>query len=66
VINRNIPAQYLSIEKHIWEDVIVGESSLRSLLRRVRKKLPELTIKTVSGVGYMLVVPEILSQKNHK
>ena len=58
IINRDLPTQYLTIEKHIWASVVVGESSLRSLLRRLRKKLPELTIKTISGVGYMFVSPD--------
>ncbi|MEN8217906.1 MAG: GAF domain-containing protein [Pseudomonadota bacterium] len=58
VINRNLPFQGSSIEKYVWEDIVVGESSLRSLVRRLRKKLPELSIKTVSGVGYMLVIPD--------
>jgi hypothetical protein len=55
IINRDHPTQYLTIEKHIWGSVVVGESSLRSLLRRLRNKLPDLTIKTISGIGYMLV-----------
>jgi len=55
IINHNQPCPYKQIENHIWKDIIVGESSLRSLLRRLRKKLPELTIKTLSGFGYMLV-----------
>lgn len=57
IINRDTPTQYVTIEKHIWENVIVGESSLRSLLRRLRNKLPDLNIKTISGIGYMLVSP---------
>ncbi|MCW8929819.1 MAG: GAF domain-containing protein [Gammaproteobacteria bacterium] len=66
MINCDHPTQYLTIEKHVWENVIVGESSLRSLLRRLRNKLPDLTIKTITGIGYMLVSPDVLSQKNHK
>lgn len=58
VMNRNLPTHYSLMEKHIWEDIVVGESSLRSLLRRLRKKLPELTIKTVSSIGYMLIIPD--------
>jgi len=57
---------YTLLEKHIWKDIIVGESSLRSLLRHLRKKIPELTIKTVSGHGYMLITETPLSQKSHK
>lgn len=66
IINIDRPTQYLVIEKHIWENVLVGESSLRSLLRRLRQKLPDLAIKTISGVGYMLINPDVLSQKYHK
>ncbi|MFK5986379.1 MAG: GAF domain-containing protein [Pseudomonadota bacterium] len=53
---QNLPCQNLVIEKHLWGKVIVGESSLRALVLRLRKKLPELTIKTLSGVGYMLII----------
>jgi len=56
-LNRGTPTQYVTIEKHIWGNIIVGESSLRSLLRRLRNKLPDLNIKTISGIGYMLVSP---------
>ena len=58
IINHDLPTQYLTIENHIWGNIVVGESSLRSLLRRLRKKLPDLTIKTVPGVGCMLVSPD--------
>lgn len=43
-----------TLEDIIWKDVVVSESSLRSLLRRLRKKLPEIEIKTVRGFGFML------------
>ncbi len=57
ILNHDHPTQYTIIEQHVWENVLVGESSLRSLLRRLRQKLPELPIKTISGVGYMLTIP---------
>ena len=53
--SRNQIMHASELERHIWKDVIVGESSLRSLVRRLRKKLPELQIKTVRGFGFMLV-----------
>jgi len=56
VNSRNIVCPYLYAEKHIWENVVVGESSLRSLVRRLRRKLPQIEIKTVSGIGYLLVI----------
>ncbi|MEW8027212.1 MAG: GAF domain-containing protein [Candidatus Thiodiazotropha sp.] len=55
-INRPIP--YAILEQKIWTGVVVGESSLRSLVRRLRKKVPELTIQNAVGVGYMLVVED--------
>ncbi len=55
VENRNQVVHTSTLESNIWEDVIVSESSLRSLMRRLRQKLPELDIKTVRGFGFMLV-----------
>ena len=54
VTQRNKVVSQQELVSHIWQDVIVGESSLRSLLRRLRNKLPLITIKTVSGIGYLL------------
>jgi len=56
VLNRNNIINTLMIEKHVWNNTIVGESSLRALMRRLRKKLPDLEIKTVSGQGYTLLI----------
>lgn len=49
---------YLELERQIWPTVIVDESSLRSLLRRLRQKAPSLTIKTVAGIGCMLTTDQ--------
>jgi len=56
VIHRNQVIDHQKIEAFVWKDVIVSESSLRALVLRLRKKLPELTIKTISGVGFLLAV----------
>ncbi len=45
---------YARIEERIWPQVVVGPDSLRSLLRRLRRRAPELPIRTVRGVGVML------------
>lgn len=50
----NRPVRYAFLEEALWPKAIVGDTSLRSLVRRVRGKLPELSIKTAPGVGYML------------
>lgn len=54
VKKRNQIIHTSTLEDVIWRDIIVSESSLRSLVRRLRKKLPELNIKTVRGFGFML------------
>ncbi len=57
-LGMNKPVSAKAIEDHVWQDVVVGDSSLRSLVRRLRNKLPELKIKTLSGTGYMLLREE--------
>jgi DNA-binding winged helix-turn-helix (wHTH) protein len=68
-LNLNRPVAGSDIETHVWPDTIVGVSSLRSLMRRLRPKLPGLEITTLSGVGYLLTGPEQtvteISQINH-
>lgn len=44
------------IENTIWKNGATGSSSVRSLLFRLRKKMPTLNVKTVSGVGYILQI----------
>ncbi len=51
----NEVVNHQTIESFVWGKVIVSESSLRSLVLRLRKKLSDLHIKTVSGVGHMLI-----------
>jgi hypothetical protein len=55
VKKRNQVVSYQELEAFIWGTRIVGESSLRSLAKKLRQKLPELDIKTVSGIGYSLL-----------
>jgi transcriptional regulator with GAF, ATPase, and Fis domain len=55
VDNVNQIVSTATLESVIWKNVIVSESSLRSLLRRLRKKIPELEIQTVRGFGFMLI-----------
>jgi GAF domain-containing protein len=43
------------LEKHVWAETRVSESSLRALVLRLRKKLPGLEIQSAPGVGYLLV-----------
>ncbi len=50
--NRILSHQQL--EQLIWPDVVVGDSSLRALVLRLRKKIPKLPLRSVSKQGYLL------------
>lgn len=52
--SRNKMVKSFDLEALIWKNGVTGDSSLRALVRRLRKKAPGLNIKTVSGIGYML------------
>lgn len=56
VEHRNKVTDHRTIESFVWKDVVVSESSIRALVLRLRKKLPEITIKTISGIGFLLAV----------
>ncbi|CAA6809970.1 MAG: DNA-binding response regulator [uncultured Sulfurovum sp.] len=45
------------LEEHIWGSFVTGaENSLRNLVYRLKKKLPNLTIKTMKSIGYKLIL----------
>ncbi|WP_072680434.1 response regulator transcription factor [Arcobacter sp. LA11] len=46
---------YDEIDSYVWEDSVMTESSIRSLVKNLRKKLPVNLIENLSGVGYKLV-----------
>ena len=54
VNHRHRIVTHRELESHVWKSVVVSESSLRSLVKRLRQKMPEVAIKTHSGVGYIL------------
>ncbi|HIQ27719.1 MAG TPA: response regulator [Sulfurovum sp.] len=45
---------YKEIENHIWLDEGMSMDTLRSLMRSLRKKLQDIPIENVSGLGYKL------------
>lgn len=47
---------YNEIEKYIWFDGLMSMDTLRSLMRSLRKKLQDIKIENVSGVGYRLKI----------
>lgn len=43
-----------TIKYHIWEDEIVSQNALKSLINKTRKKIGKETLQNLSGVGYKL------------
>jgi len=54
LVYKNSPnvVSYNQIENEIWKDNIMTESSLRTLVKSLRKKLPVNAIKNLSKIGY--------------
>ncbi len=48
---------YEELKQCVWREVVVGHSSLRDLVRRIRIKAPGIRITTVRGVGLILTTP---------
>lgn len=46
---------YNEIEKYVWCGDVMTENSIRSLVKSLRKKLPDNLIENLSGIGYKLV-----------
>ncbi len=53
--HRSRVVHYEEIEAAVWADEGMSQDAIRSLVRALRKKLPEGAIENVSGVGYRLV-----------
>jgi len=43
---------YDELRTHIWKEQHVNDSTLRELINRLRKKIPNIYIKNVYGKGY--------------
>jgi len=56
ILNRNNIVLNENIDQLLWNDTPVDDVSRRHLLFRLRKKLPELEIETIKGLGYKLIV----------
>lgn len=50
--NKQRIVTYEELQTHIWQDDVMTDSALRSLVRNLRKKLPKDFITNLSGVGY--------------
>lgn len=45
---------YEQLQNEVWEDSIMTDNALRSMVRNLRKKLPDDFIVNLSGMGYKL------------
>ena len=52
--NINKVISYHEIEEYVWEGAFTNLDNIRSLIKKLRKKLPPNSIKIVSGIGYTL------------
>lgn len=52
--NLNRIVNYEEIERYVWEGEITNIDNIRALIKRIRKKLPQDSIKIVTGYGYTL------------
>ena len=50
--NKQRIVTYEELQLHVWQDDVMTDSALRSLVRNLRKKLPRDFITNLSGVGY--------------
>ena len=55
ISNQNRVVTYEELQDKVWGDDIMTDSALRSLVRNLRKKLPNDIIFNLSGVGYRFV-----------
>jgi DNA-binding response OmpR family regulator len=52
--NKNRIVTYDELQNNIWEDDVMTDAALKSLIRNIRHKFPKGYIKNLSGIGYRL------------
>ncbi len=52
--NRHRVVTYSELQNYIWQDEIMSDDALKSLVRNIRHKFPKDYIKNLSGIGYKL------------
>lgn len=53
--NKNRIVTYDELQNHIWQDDVMTDGALKSLIRNIRHKFPKDYIKNLSGIGYRIV-----------
>ena len=54
IVNNHRLVTYTELQYHVWEDAVMTDNSVRSLVRNLRKKLPDGLISNLSKTGYRL------------
>lgn len=52
--NQNRVVKYEEIQDRVWQDQIMTDGALRSVVLHLRKKLPTNIINNLSGIGYKI------------
>jgi len=52
--NVNLNTSYETIKECVWGELDISTSTIRDTISRLRKKIPNLNIENISGVGYIL------------
>lgn len=52
--NQNRVVTYEELQDKVWQDLVMTDSALRSVVLHLRKKLPTNIINNLSGVGYKI------------
>ncbi|WP_331774218.1 response regulator transcription factor [Sulfurospirillum sp. 1612] len=53
--NKHRVVSYQEIQDYVWQDDIMSDDALKSLVRNIRQKFPKGCIKNLSGVGYRIL-----------
>lgn len=56
VKNKTGVTTYEMIEYELWGDSIMSESALKSFIKELRKKVPQLNLQNISKEGYKLIL----------
>ena len=51
-INKNISYEYF--KENIWDEINISDSTIRDLISRLKKKIPDILIENISNHGYIL------------
>lgn len=54
ILHEDQALSYEEIDYHVWQDRTMSKNAIKTLVRKIRSKLPENVIKNIVGFGYKL------------